>query len=256
MNTAGRIAVSLFSFGLLVLSSGCTSRGMTITSLPPGAEVSINRRVVGVTPIRVGFTHYGTYRIELRREKYQTLVKEEPVRPPVYGYDPAALVADNFIPARLNDEIYLHYVMKAQDERADKDALGERDALLERAALAREGRVTHPGRGEEIVIALKRELKPEAGPGIEAVEDPLLVEKGGPGPLNPVITEIGGPQPEGPTLSKKLDNPAPPPDKRAGFVAPEEAKKSTTRVVRTPKEEELIYEEAAAKKDEKKDEKK
>jgi len=43
----------------------------TVTSVPPGAEVSINHRVIGVTPIRVGFTHYGTYRIELRKEKYR-----------------------------------------------------------------------------------------------------------------------------------------------------------------------------------------
>src|SRR6185295_663981 len=95
----------LAAFGTLLLTSGCTSRGMTITSEPPGAEVSINRRVVGVTPIRVGFTHYGTYRIELRHEKYQVLVREENVKPPIYGYDPAAAVVDNLVPARLNDEV-------------------------------------------------------------------------------------------------------------------------------------------------------
>ena len=110
---------------LVVLSgaSGCTSRGMTITSLPEGAEVSINRRVVGKTPIRVNFTHYGTYRIELRKERYETVVKEETISPPWYGYDPFTVVADNLLPARINDETYLHYVLKPVGEGFDKENL-------------------------------------------------------------------------------------------------------------------------------------
>src|SRR6185295_19080 len=111
----------LAAFGTLLLTSGCTSRGMTVTSEPPGAEVSINRRVVGTTPIRVAFTHYGTYRIELRKRGYQTLVREEPVNPPVYGYDPVAAVADNLVPSRLNDDVYLHYALKMQDNVDIKD---------------------------------------------------------------------------------------------------------------------------------------
>jgi hypothetical protein len=107
---------------LLLVASGCTSRGMTVTSEPPGAEVSINRRVVGETPIRVGFTHYGTYRIELRKYGYQVLVRDEKVNPPIYGYDPVAAVADNVLPTRLNDEVYLHYVLKSLDVAGVKAA--------------------------------------------------------------------------------------------------------------------------------------
>lgn len=111
-----RYTFGILSGALLLLGvSGCTSRGMTVTSEPPGAEVSINRRVVGETPIRVGFTHYGTYRIELRKYGFQVLVREEKVNPPIYGYDPVAAVADNVLPTRLNDEVYLHYVLKSQD---------------------------------------------------------------------------------------------------------------------------------------------
>lgn len=105
------------------LLGGCTGRGMTISSLPEGAEVSINRRVVGRTPVRVGFTHYGAYRVELRKTAepgegdrepvyYQPLIRVEHLDPPWYGYDPFAALADNFIPARIHDETYLHYVLK------------------------------------------------------------------------------------------------------------------------------------------------
>ena len=177
----------------LVLISGCTSRGMTVTSEPPGAEVSINRRVVGDSPIRVAFTHYGTYRIELRKRGYETLVREENVSPPIYGYDPVAAVADNLIPSRLNDDVYLHYVLKPQEYaglKDDKEKANEKDgggddgkggrkaaaaedahaieahmerdkaskeALLERAFAARNGAITHPKTHEQIQVAIGAE---------------------------------------------------------------------------------------------------
>lgn len=232
---------------LLIGASGCTSRGITVTSVPPGAEVSINRRVVGVTPIRVGFTHYGTYRIELRKEKYQTLVKEEPIKPPIYGYDPAALVADNLIPARLNDEVYLHYVMKPLELKTDKDALTERDELMERAELARDGTITHPKTGELVQVDLQREpKKSKAVASSDEGESPLVAGADNSNPLleKPsvlTIKDITAPQPEGPRLAKEL-NVEVPLDKRAAFIKPEEARKpATPRVIRTPKDEELIF---------------
>lgn len=134
--------------GLLVAClAGCTSRAVTVTSLPAGAEVSINRRVVGKTPIRVNYTHYGTYRIELRQSRYKTLVREENLRPPWYGYDPFSFFADNIIPARINDESYLHYVMEPVPEQTD------RDSLMQRATAARDGKVTHPVTQETMDLA-------------------------------------------------------------------------------------------------------
>jgi hypothetical protein len=182
---------------------GCTGRGMTISSLPEGAEVSVNRRAVGKTPVRVGFTHYGTYRVELRKAAepgegdeepvyYQALVRNEPLNPSWYGWDPLTAVADNFIPARVQDEVYLHYVMQPlprPEAEAAKKAAGkfvkppaeavaggraafissdeEEEALepppadkslyqplLNRAVAARKGEVTHPLTGKKIVVRL------------------------------------------------------------------------------------------------------
>ncbi|HYG76909.1 MAG TPA: PEGA domain-containing protein [Planctomycetota bacterium] len=228
--------------------SGCTSRGLTITSVPPGAEVSINRRVVGVTPIRVGFTHYGTYRIELRKEKHQVLVREEPIKPPVYGYDPMALAADNLVPARLNDEVYLHYVLKPQDESGDKQALSDRDALIERAELARAGTVTHPKTGQQYQVALKREApKSEFKPDDEsqspiAGADNFRVR---PTELELVVKDIKAPQPEGLRLAGELNIQPLSPDKKAIFKDPNEERTTADRpaVIRTPKDEELIFDE-------------
>ncbi|MCY3022519.1 MAG: PEGA domain-containing protein [Planctomycetota bacterium] len=247
---------------LLVGISGCTSRGVTITSVPEGAEVSINYRVVGKTPIRIGFTHYGTYRIELRKEKYHVLVVPDvQINPPVYGYDPAALVADNLIPARLDDEVYLHYVMKPLEDKADKEALDERAELIKRALAAREGKVTivNPRTGEQAQIQVQfaetdggktgKKKKKQPGTEVAAGEDQVadseddskkLLDK--PTELAPVVKEIAGKMPEGMRLAKEYNVPdAPGQDKRGTFVPPEEPKKPGPVVARTPKDEELIY---------------
>ena len=144
----------LRALGALILAalvglSGCTSRAVTVTSLPPGADVTINRRHVGKTPVRVNYTHYGSYRVELRKDRYETLVRKEHLRPPWYGYDPFAFVADNVIPARVNDEAYLHYVL----EPVPKMEMSERQALMARANLARDGKAVNPVTQEAVAIA-------------------------------------------------------------------------------------------------------
>ena len=219
---------------------GCTSRGLTVTTDPPGAEVSINRRVVGITPIRVGFTHYGTYRIEIRKERFLTLVKEEKISPPIYGYDPIALVADNVLPARLNDEVYLHYVIKPLEDKSD------RAELMDRALGAVTGLVVNPRTGTQVQVAYSRPVLPTA---VKGEEDPLLADKNVPAPPPPSdlgpVKEIAAPQPEGPRLGKELGIEST--DKRATFIKPEDAKKpATPRVIRTPLDEELIYEKPPA----------
>ena len=173
-----RVWSAAWSAGLLaVCLAGCTSRAVTVTSLPPGAEVSINRRVVGTTPVRVNYTHYGKYRVELRQSRYKTLVREEALSPPWYGYDPFAFFADNVIPARINDESYLHYVMEPVSEETD------RESLMKRASAARDGKVTHPVTQETIELAWappppkpgKAELGSPNDPAASTVDVPAVV---------------------------------------------------------------------------------
>jgi len=236
---------------LLLGAAGCTSRGITITSVPEGAEVSINRRVVGKTPIRVAFAHYGTYRLELRKEKFETLVREATINPPVYGYDPPALFADNLIPARLNDEVYLHYVLKPLEEKSDQQAISERDALLARADAARKGTVTNPRTGEQMQIELVRApSKKKAPEAVAAAEDePIVTTDAGakisldkPTGLEPVVKEITTLPPEPGRLAGQYGVEQQP-EKKGTFVSPDEAKPvaGAPRVIRTPKEEELLY---------------
>jgi hypothetical protein len=238
---------------LLASVPGCTSRSITVTTNPPGAEVTVNYRLVGVTPCRVGFTHYGTYRIEIRKEKYKTLVKEECVNPPAYGYEPISFVTDNAIPARLNDDIYFHYVLKPEGE------VSERTALLERANRARDGFAVKSDGSEVHVAYTVPEKTPDQAAKIAqqnaADEKAKAAAAALPANNDFKIKQIPTEEPKGPTISKDLNIKVPTPEKKPETVKPPEAPKEPRKdqPVRTPKSEELIFEKPAEpKKEEKK----
>lgn len=249
--------LSAVALALLVGLAGCTSRAVTVTSLPPGAEVSINRRVVGKTPVRVNYTHYGSYRIELRKDRYQTLVREEKLRPPWYGYDPFAFMADNVIPARINDESYLHYVMVEVPE------MGDRDALMGRANMARDGKAIHPVTQSEVDVAWAStategtvtDLDAPRKPDQETAEAPAIV---GPSPTPQLTLPSELKAPKGITEKPPEATPdtIPPTTPATGTKPVPDTKTGTAKVpakpppaplpegkqmVRTPKGEILIY---------------
>lgn len=230
---------------LFVSVPGCTARSITITTNPPGAEVTVNRRLVGITPCRVGFTHYGVYRIEIRKEKFVTLVKEECINPPIYSYEPISLVTDNAIPARLNDDIYLHYVLKAEGE------VTERKSLLERANAARDGQITLGDRHINVAfsvapktpeqLAKDAQKKADAAgatePGKEGTPTTPVVPKDNPFVIKPIPTE----EPKGPTIGKNLNIQPTAPEKKPEAPKSNEPKKDQPPP-RTPKPEELQFE--------------
>jgi hypothetical protein len=233
----GHVLCGLLPSAVCLLLSGCTSRGLTITSEPPGAEVSINHEVVGTTPVHVGFTHYGTFRFELRKGTYETLVKEETINPRVWGYDPFAFAADNAIPARLNDEVYLHYVLQPE-----KPA-GDRAELLQRAEVARDGTATNPKTGEQAQVAYTSPSKDkpytvQPAPGTAAAGE------GGAAPAEApaeVVKPISAEQPEGLRLAKELGLETP--EKKLDQAQAAEKKEAAPPTpARAPKTEELIYE--------------
>lgn len=237
-----RVAAGLALGAMFPLLEGCTSRSITITTNPPGAEVSVNYRVIGISPCRVGFTHYGVYRIEIRKEGFETLVREENIKAPLYGYEPISAFADNAIPARLNDDVYLHFKLTASGD------VTERTALLQRAAAARTGIGTN-SKGETVQLAYEKPPKvtsPVSGdkkPGDTVTTETVKITPVRPDELK--IKPLDVKEPEGPKLSKELNVPPATPEKKPDAPKPpeppKEPKKETTPP-RTPKSEELIFE--------------
>lgn len=99
---------------LCVCQSGCVERRMLVRSNPPGALLYVDDYEIGPTPAAVNFTYYGTRKIRLVKDGYETLTVMQAVPPPWYEYVPLDFVAENLVPGEIRDHRTLDYQMKPQ----------------------------------------------------------------------------------------------------------------------------------------------
>ncbi len=110
---------------------GCLERRLQITSEPAGALCWVNDREVGVTPLELEFTYYGTYEVRLKKEGFEPLVTKARASQPVYEYPPLDLMA-TVVPAKIETNVKWHFVMEASKEMTQPKDEFETD-LLKRA---------------------------------------------------------------------------------------------------------------------------
>jgi len=157
---------------------GCVERRMTVRSNPPGALVYIDREEVGVTPVSQSFTHYGTRRIKLFKEGYETLDVKEPVNEPVYDFILWELVTET-LPIRFRDEREFSYDLKKR-ETPDPNALVERGTRLRAEAQAQREfpDVTTQGPWQQAEVELDPDDPSWLAPGAERVDTSHPITRG------------------------------------------------------------------------------
>jgi hypothetical protein len=104
-----RAAPALLALASTLLLAGCVHRQFTVTTSPPGAIVQVNGKTIGATPVDVPFTYYGTYRLTLLRDGYQTMVVDQPVPAPWYQYFPLEFISEHLIPWTIRDQRRFHF---------------------------------------------------------------------------------------------------------------------------------------------------
>ncbi|MFG0334799.1 MAG: PEGA domain-containing protein [Maioricimonas sp. JB049] len=104
---------------LLVASSGCVSRRLTIRTDPPGALVEVDGERLGLTPVSMDFTYYGEREITLSAPGYETEVIRQPIPTPWYQVPPFDFVSDNFLPVRLTNRHDFTYRLRPRDPSHD-----------------------------------------------------------------------------------------------------------------------------------------
>ena len=161
--------MALLGLLLCASQSGCVERRLTIRSNPPGALVYVDDYTIGVTPVSTSFIYYGTRKIRLVKDGYETLTVMQSIPSPWYEYPPLDLVSDNFVPGQIHDQRVLDFQLKPQ-------MLVPTDQLRSRAEELRRG--VHPAPG---VAA--------PAPGIPA---PGVVPSPRPGEMIPAPQGIGG----------------------------------------------------------------
>jgi len=158
---------------------------MTIRSQPPGALVYVDDYEIGATPVSTNFTYYGTRKIRLVKDGYETLTVMQPIPSPWYQIPPLDFVSENLMPGQVRDQRNLSYQLTPQ-------LVVPTEALLERAeALRAQGRPSGalpaaPGDYFGAPIGLP---PPPSGPYVPPGSPPLYPPQGfAPGAASPAPT--------------------------------------------------------------------
>jgi hypothetical protein len=94
--------------------SGCVRRRLTVRSAPAGASVYIDEQPIGETPVSVPYVYYGTRKIQLVKDNFETLTVKQTFNPPWYQYPVIDFVTENLWPWELRDERVLDFAMVPQ----------------------------------------------------------------------------------------------------------------------------------------------
>jgi len=94
----------LFCLATLILLSGCVERSLYLRSDPPGANVTVNGKDVGMTPLRMPFTTYGDYEIVMSAPDHQRLQEVVSVEAPWWETIVLDFFVENVWPWTVTDE--------------------------------------------------------------------------------------------------------------------------------------------------------
>ena len=98
------LAISMVAAAAVLTTVGCVQRRMTIRSNPPGALVYVDDYQIGTTPVSTDFVYYGTRKIRLVKDGYETLTVRQPFPLPWYQLFPIDFVTENLWPWEIRDE--------------------------------------------------------------------------------------------------------------------------------------------------------
>ena len=199
--------------GLAVLAAaGCVQRRMTVRTNPPGAMVYVDDYPLGASPISTNFTYYGTRRIRMVKDGYETLTIMQPMWPAWYEIPPVDFVSENLLPGELRDQRDFCYQLQPQMVVPPEQLLARGEQLRRSqpcAAIA----APPPGPGPAVAPG----VTPPAGPPPGAVPPGMM-------PLGPAPETIPAPQPQPqpvpqpqgsvpaqPGIGGQLPHPLPPP---------------------------------------------
>ena len=76
---------------------------MTFVSNPPGAMVLLDGKEIGYSPASADFIYYGTRRVTMIMDGYETKTDLVTVSAPFYQWPIIEFFTDNFSPARITD---------------------------------------------------------------------------------------------------------------------------------------------------------
>ena len=108
---------------------GCVRRRLTVRSNPPGALVYVDDQEIGTTPVSTEFIYYGSRKIQLVKDGYETVTVLQKFSAPWYQYPPLDFVSENLVPRELRDERYVDFQLEPQKVVPTRQLLERADNL-------------------------------------------------------------------------------------------------------------------------------
>lgn len=114
---------------LIAAASGCVQRRLTIRSNPPGAVVYVDNYEIGTTPVAVDYVYYGTRKIRLVKDGFETLTVMQPLPAPWFEFPGLDFFSENVNPHEIRDERTLDFQLQPQVIVPTEQLLGRAENL-------------------------------------------------------------------------------------------------------------------------------
>ncbi len=133
-NQRPTLAVWLILVFTVTVNSGCLRRRMTIRTNPPGAQVYVDRQLIGTSPASTSFIYYGTRHIEVVADGYRTEKVLRKLNPPWYQLPPLDFISETLWPGEIRDERIIDITLTPEQPLASEELTARANTLRLQAA--------------------------------------------------------------------------------------------------------------------------
>ena len=166
----------LIAAALLPLLAGCVDRRFVVTTNVPGAQVFVDNKPLGPSPVDSKWDFAGGYTFTALAPGYEPLEQRVKFKAKWYMYPPFDLIAESFYPGRIEDVRRVELTLQPSRQLTDQELIATAEQLRQ------EGKALPPTRFPE----KKDEPRPAAAPGVA----PAAPANPTPGPSDPVIPPL------------------------------------------------------------------
>ncbi len=101
---------------------------------PPGAQVYVDRQLIGKSPASSSFTYYGTRHVEVVADGYRTEKVLRNLNPPWYQLPPLDFISETLWPGEIRDERIIDITLTPEQPMASEELTARANTLRMQAA--------------------------------------------------------------------------------------------------------------------------
>ncbi len=132
------LRLMILTITMLCLGVGCVERRYIVRAADPSgrpvnARVTINSTPAGISPVSINYEYYGTRRVKIEAEGFETVNTTLPIRAPIWDNAVTGFFTENLIPITLRDEREFTFQLKPTVNPPIGDLIGRGEALRQQA---------------------------------------------------------------------------------------------------------------------------